>query len=58
MKKECCTKCGKKIAFSAGFYNYPSGIMCSSCGDERNPAVEKALNDELKKMARCLIGKL
>lgn len=49
-----CVKCKKEINPKTGFYNYPSGIMCAHCGAERVPAVEKALNDELKKMAKEL----
>lgn len=49
-----CTKCGKDIPIGAGYYNYPSGLMCSTCGKERLPAVEKAMNDEIIRMAKEL----
>lgn len=49
-----CVKCLKEIKNGEGFYNYPSGAMCQRCGSERNPSVEKALNEELKRMAKSL----
>ncbi len=51
-----CTKCGIEIIPAAGYFNYPSGIMCVECGLKRNPAVEKALNEELLRMAKELKG--
>lgn len=49
-----CTKCGVVIPMGAGFYNYPSGVQCGKCGKERAPLVKKALDDEIKKMAKEL----
>ncbi len=46
-----CVKCQTDIKIGQGYYNYPSGAMCSTCGSKRAPMVEKALNAELNKMA-------
>ncbi|MTK53325.1 hypothetical protein [Paludibacter sp.] len=35
-----CTKCGKEII--GGYYNYPSGILCSECGSKKNKAITRA----------------
>ncbi len=50
--KLLCTKCGCEI--KGGFFNYPSGVQCAKCGDERAPLVERALNEEFQRMAKEL----
>lgn len=52
-----CSKCGKEIPVGVGFYNYPSGAMCSKCGEEENITVRKAMDAEVKRL-HVLLRKL
>lgn len=49
-----CAKCNKEINHNAGFYNFPTGAMCAKCGKERSQRVSKAIDQEIKRMAREL----
>lgn len=49
-----CSKCGKEIPVGAGYYNYPSGVNCRTCGSVHVPAVDKALKEELLPMAKAI----
>ena len=45
-----CTKCGRTIEEMEGRYNYPSGVMCNECGDEKHKQYEgKKVSEVLAK---------
>ena len=47
-----CTKCNKEIKPGEGCFNFPSGIQCTSCGDNRDKKeIKKELNTAIKGLA-------
>lgn len=46
MKKIICVKCNCEINPNEGYYNYPSGAQCNSCGKNLAKKLGEALTED------------
>ncbi len=50
-----CTKCGKEIVWTAGYYNCLSGILCVKCGESKVPT-DLEMMRYIQKVAKIPLG--